>query len=80
MTMTTREVMPMYSVKEAAGKPGVSERRVRVSLSENRIEGKKVGRDWAVLSLDYKRKRRPKTKRSQAELGKKEEANAKLRC
>jgi len=59
----------MYSVKEAAAKLGVSARRVRVLLNEGRIEGKKLGHDWVVLGLNYKRKRRPKRK--------KEEDNAK---
>ena len=50
----------MYSVKEAAAKLGISDRRVRVLLNEGRIEGKKLGHDCLVLSLDYKRKRKPK--------------------
>ena len=50
----------MLSVREAAQKLGVSERRVRVLLNEGRIEGRKLGRDWVVLSLDYKRKRKPR--------------------
>jgi excisionase family DNA binding protein len=52
----------MYSVSEAAPKIGISERRLRQLLEEGRIEGKKLGRDWVVLSLDYKRKRKPKVK------------------
>lgn len=55
----------MYSVKEAAAKLGISDRRVRVLLKEGRIEGKKLGHDWVVLSLDYKRKRKPKTKKGE---------------
>jgi hypothetical protein len=32
------------------------------------VEGKRLGRDWVVLSLDYERKRRPKqTKGGQQE-------------
>ena len=50
----------MYSVKEAAIRLGVSDRRVRKLLEEGRIKGKKLGRDWVVLSLDYKRKRETK--------------------
>jgi excisionase family DNA binding protein len=50
----------MYSVKEAAQELGVSERRVRKLLQEGRIQGKKLARDWVVLDLNYKRKRRPK--------------------
>lgn len=57
----------MYSVREAAGKIGVSERHLRLLLEQGRIEGKKLGRDWVVLSLDYKRKRKPKTKRIKGE-------------
>ena len=53
----------MYSVKEGATKHGISERRVRVLLKEGRIEGKKLGHDWVVLSLDYQRKRKPKGKK-----------------
>ena len=53
----------MYSVNEAAVKLGVSPRRIRVLLAESRIEGKKLDRDWVVLGLDYKRKRKPKTKK-----------------
>jgi len=50
----------MYSVKEASAKLGISERRVRQLLVQGRIEGKKLGRDWVVLGLDYTRKRKPK--------------------
>jgi hypothetical protein len=56
----------MYSVRDAATKLGVSPRRVRVLLNEGRIEGHKLARDWVVLSLDYKRKRRPKTKKGES--------------
>ena len=47
----------IYSVKEAATKLGVSDRRVRKLLEEGRIKGRKIGRDWVVLDLGYKRKR-----------------------
>lgn len=50
----------MFSVKEAALKVGVSERHLRLLLGQSKIEGKKLGRDWIVLTLDYERKRRPK--------------------
>ena len=53
----------MYTVKEAADKIGVSERHLRLLLERGEIQGKKLGRDWAVLSLEYRRKRKPKTKR-----------------
>ncbi len=50
----------IYSVKEAAIKLGISDRRVRKLLEEGRIKGRKLGRDWVVLDLNYKRKRKPK--------------------
>ena len=52
----------MYSVKEAAKEIGLSERHLRLLLKERKIEGKKLGHDWVVLSLDYKRKRRRRIK------------------
>ncbi len=55
----------MYSVKEAAQKIGISERHLRLLLERGQIEGKKLGRDWVVLSLDYKRKRKPKRRAEQ---------------
>jgi excisionase family DNA binding protein len=55
----------MHSVKEASVKLGISERRLRQLLAEGRIEGKKLGRDWVVLSLDYKKRRKPKRKKTQ---------------
>jgi excisionase family DNA binding protein len=53
----------MYSVKEAANKMGLSEQHVRALLAKGEIRGKKLARDWVVLSLNYKRKRRPKTRK-----------------
>ena len=50
----------MYSVKEAALKMGISERHLRLLLERGDVKGKKLGHDWVVLSLDYKRKRKPK--------------------
>ncbi len=55
----------MYSTKEAAKELGVSEVHVRYLLAKGDIEGKKLGRDWVVLSLDYKRKRKPKKKKGE---------------
>ena len=57
------EVKWMYSTKEAAQKLGLSQNQVRYLLTKGEIKGKKLGRDWVVLSLDYKRKRKPKTKK-----------------
>lgn len=50
----------MYSVKEAAMKLGISDRRVRKLLEDGRINGKKLGHDWVVLDLNYTRKRKVK--------------------
>jgi len=64
----------MYSVKEAAAKLGVTDRHVRLLLAMGEISGRKLGHDWVVLSLEYERKRKPKTKRGEVagnELGQK---------
>ena len=50
----------IYSVSEAAKRLGLDASQVRRLLKTGVIEGKKLGHDWVVLSLDYKRKRRPK--------------------
>ncbi len=50
----------IYSVNEAAQKLGLDPSQVRRLLKKGKIEGKKLGRDWVVLSLDYKRRRKPK--------------------
>ena len=50
----------VYSVEEASEKLGISPQRIRVLLSQGRINGKKLGRDWVVLDLNYARKRKPK--------------------
>jgi hypothetical protein len=55
----------MYSVKEAAEMMMVSEQHLRYLLAKGAVEGKKWGRDWMVLSLDYQRKRRPKRKKGE---------------
>lgn len=48
----------MYSVKEASTRIGISERHLRLLLEKGMIKGKKLSREWVVLSLDYKRKRK----------------------
>ena len=53
----------MYSTKEAAEKLGLSQDHVRLLARNGTFKAKKVGRDWVVLELNYKRKRRPKIKR-----------------
>ena len=50
----------MYSVKEAAQELGLDTSQVRRLLAKGEIKGVKLGRDWIVLDLSYKRKRRPK--------------------
>jgi len=50
----------IYSVNEAAQRLGLDPSQVRRLLKKGQIEGKKLGHDWVVLSLDYKRKRKPK--------------------
>lgn len=47
----------MYSVREAAEKMGLSPQHLRLLLKQGKVEGKKLGHDWVVLSLDYKRRR-----------------------
>ena len=53
----------MYSTKEAAQKLGISDAHIRRLLANGEIKGKKLGHDWVVLSLDYKRKRKLKGER-----------------
>jgi excisionase family DNA binding protein len=50
----------MYCVKEAAEKLGLDTSQVRRLLAKGEVKGVKLGRDWVVLDLSYKRKRRPK--------------------
>jgi excisionase family DNA binding protein len=55
----------MYTVKQAAQRMGLDPSQVRRLLAKGEIKGKKLGRDWIVLELSYKRRRKPKTKRKQ---------------
>jgi excisionase family DNA binding protein len=50
----------VYSVKEAAEKLGLDASQVRRLLAKGEIKGVKLARDWVVLDLSYKRKRRPR--------------------
>jgi hypothetical protein len=50
----------MHSVRETSIKLGLSEQHVRYLLANGQIRGKKLGRDWVVLNMNYKRKRKPK--------------------
>ena len=47
----------IYSVNEAAQKLGLDPSQIRRLLAKGEIEGKKLGRDWVVLSLNYKKKK-----------------------
>ncbi len=44
-------MMVVYSVREAAERLGLSQNQVRYLLAKGEIQGKKLGHDWAVLSL-----------------------------
>jgi len=50
----------MYSTKEAAEKLGLSQDHVRLLARKGIIPAKRLGHDWAILDLDYQRKRKPK--------------------
>ena len=49
----------MHSVAEASKALGIDASLVRRLLRSGKLEGKKLARDWVVLTLDYKRKRKP---------------------
>lgn len=53
----------MYSTREAAEKLRLSQDHIKLLARQGKIEAKKIGRDWVVLSLDYKRKRNSKIKK-----------------
>jgi excisionase family DNA binding protein len=50
----------LYSTKEAAARLKLSEAHIRRLLEGGKIAGKKLGRDWIVFCLEYKRLRKPK--------------------
>lgn len=50
----------LYSVKEAAEHFGISDSHCRRLLKSGKIKGIKLGHDWVVQVLKYRRKRRPK--------------------
>jgi len=50
----------MYSVRQAALELGLDTSQVRRLLAKGEIKGVKLARDWVVLDLSYKRKRKPK--------------------
>jgi len=53
----------MYSVKESAQKLGLDTSQIRRLLAKGGIKGKRPWYDWVVLSLEYKQKRKPKTRK-----------------
>ena len=53
----------IYSTKEAAARLNLSPAHIVRLLEGGQIPGKKLGHDWIVFSLDYKRKRKPKIRR-----------------
>ena len=55
----------IYKVIEAAKRLRISDSHCRRLLESGKIRGKKLGHDWVVLSLDYKRKRKPKRRAEQ---------------
>ena len=56
-------VNEIFSVNEAARELGLDTSQIRRLLAKGEIKGKKLGRDWVVLELNYQRKRKPKEKR-----------------
>jgi len=60
--------MAMHSVKEAAQQLGLDTSQVRRLLAKGEIKGVKLARDWIVLDLSYRRKRRAKTRRKGTEI------------
>jgi len=50
----------MHSVEEAAQKLSLDPSQIRRLLAKGEFKGKKLGRDWVVLDLNYKRKKKPK--------------------
>ena len=50
----------MFSTKEAAEKMKLSQDRVRALEQAGVIPAKKLGHDWLVLGLTYKRRRKVK--------------------
>lgn len=48
-------MVSIYSVNEAAQKLGLDTSQVRRLLAQHKIKGKKLGRDWVVFNLNYKK-------------------------
>ena len=50
----------IYTTQEAAKELGLEVSHVRRLLIQKKLKGRKWGRDWQVLSLDYKTQKAPK--------------------
>jgi len=57
--------LPSYYTSETTKIMGISPVHLRYLSGKGEVEGKKLGHDWVVLSLDYKRRRKPKTSRKE---------------
>jgi excisionase family DNA binding protein len=53
-------MVKLYSTQEAADKLGMSQDHVRLLARTGQIKAQRLGRDWVILELKYKRKRKPK--------------------
>jgi excisionase family DNA binding protein len=51
----------LLSTKEAAEKLGLSQDHVKLLARNGHISAKKIGRDWVITELNYRRKRQPKS-------------------
>ena len=49
----------MYTVAEASELLGLEASHIRRLLIAGKLKGKKWGRDWMILELNYQRKRKP---------------------
>ncbi len=50
-------MVDIYSVSEAAKELGLDPSQIRRLLKDGLIKGKKVGKYWVVLGLDYEKKK-----------------------
>jgi excisionase family DNA binding protein len=57
----------IYSTKEAADKLKLSQAHIRRLLESGQLSGKRLGHDWIVFNLDYKRKRKAKRKKEKGQ-------------
>ncbi|HEY50923.1 MAG TPA: helix-turn-helix domain-containing protein [Dehalococcoidia bacterium] len=53
----------IYSTRQAAEKLGLSPDHIKLLARKGLIKAQKIGHDWAILDLNYTRKRKPKEKR-----------------